>query len=309
MEKVCIMLSTYNGEKYLEEQLESIFLQSEVDVFLVVRDDGSNDDTIQILHNWSEKTQKVYFPDELNGFHCANGVGSSYMLLLRYCINNFPDVNYFGFADQDDVWKEDKVIRGVKALEKYDTDRTLYFTKKSIVDENLKRIGQDVIRFHNNFCDFLSPNDASGCTMLFNRSLGEQIIIANYEQTGFMHDSILMNVALCTGAKIIYDDYESILYRQHSSNVVGRKTEQLLTRKNLSIIFQKRRHYTRKEAVMILKFYGEQIAPETKKLLEEVMNVKNPISSFSLLKLYYLNSHRSYKDKLRFTATILLNGI
>ncbi len=309
MEQVCVLLSTYNGGKYLNEQLKSIFAQEDAEILVIARDDGSTDNTLSILNSWKERTQRVVIPKPLMGFHCDNGVGSSFIMLLKYCVANYPEINYFAFADQDDVWKNDKVFRGIKALKKSGSEKALYFTKKSIVDENLRTIGKDTIRFDNNFCDFLSPNDASGCTMMFNRAFGELIARAPYEEMPFMHDSALMCLAICTDTKIIYDEYESIFYRQHSNNTVGERDDRLITEKNMNILFSKRRHYTEKEARFILSNYSGCLSEDVSEKLNEVLHHKNPFTSIRLLFMYYKESKRKIKDKLRFTATVLFNGL
>ena len=95
--KVAVMMSTYNGELYIEEQIESILQQPGVDVFLYIRDDGSSDGTLRILQKYSS-TDKVHIQ---YGKHI--GIGNSFMELLW----SLPDTyDYYSFSDQDDIWEK-----------------------------------------------------------------------------------------------------------------------------------------------------------------------------------------------------------
>jgi len=310
MEKVCLLLSTYNGGKYLQEQLDSIFSQQDVEVLLVVRDDGSSDNTLDILKFNIENGQNILMPSELNGYHCKNGIGSSYMQLLRYALNNYESYNYFGFADQDDVWLSQKVIKAISMLDEKNNPSKLYFSKKIIVDENLQVCGEDVVRFQNNLCDYLSTNDASGCTMVFSKRLAE-IILSNQNilQMPFYHDVDVFNIATVSDTDIVLDNNSYILYRQHGSNDVGVNSKALISRKNIKKIFKPHKHYTKKFTKMLLDHYTQYLREDAKTLLDVVDNHYSVKNSIFLLKYYYKYSERSIKDKVKFTAEVFLNGI
>jgi len=310
MEKVCLLLSTYNGEKYLQEQLDSIFSQQNVDVLLVVRDDGSRDNTLDILRYNIEDGKNIIMPSELNGYHCANGVGSSYMQLLCYALNNYKTYNYFGFADQDDVWLPQKVKKAISMLDKKNNPSKLYFSKKTIVDENLHVCGEDVVRFQNNLCDYLSTNDAFGCTMVFSKKLAE--IVLSYQdilQMPFYHDIDVFNIAAVSATDIVLDNNSYILYRQHGDNDAGVNTKTLISWKNIKKIFKPRKHYTKKFTKMLLSCYSKWIRQDAKELLEVINSKRSLKTSLYLLRYYYRNSNRSIKDNLKFTGEIVLNGL
>ena len=100
-------MSTYNGERYLREQIDSILQQIDVEIELIIRDDGSNDGTVQIIEEYASKYPCI-------SYYCGDnvGVGKSFMELLK----NAPTADYYAFSDQDDVWLKDKLIRAVKAI-------------------------------------------------------------------------------------------------------------------------------------------------------------------------------------------------
>ena len=125
MEKVCVLMSTYNGEKYLKEQIESILNQENIEVDILIRDDGSTDNTLNILENYTQKYKNIryYTGENLRS-------AKSFMNLLF----TVKEYDYYAFSDQDDVWKKNKLYTAVSKLkEGYD----LYGGKKSIVDSEL----------------------------------------------------------------------------------------------------------------------------------------------------------------------------
>lgn len=130
MKKVQVLLSTYNGEKYLKEQIESILKQKEVDIHLLVRDDGSSDSTIKILEEISNKNKKITFYKGKN-----IGPARSFMELLK----KSEEADYYSFADQDDIWEENKIISAINKL-KNTNEPELYLSALGIVNEKLENI-------------------------------------------------------------------------------------------------------------------------------------------------------------------------
>lgn len=234
---VAVLMSTYNGEKYIKEQIESILAQRCVSVQLIIRDDGSQDNTLSICREYlhDHSNIKVFQGDN-------KGVGRSFMQLLRIDI----DTDYYCFADQDDIWLKDKLIRAVDMIraaegteehEKYRAQKgpVLYVSNQILVDANLNRIGMRFYREpRHDLIQTISTNDISGCTMVMNRELRE-IIIANANRPSDsilstrLHDTWVMIVAQIFG-KVVYDDEGWILYRQHDKNVVGAKKMSLFKR-------------------------------------------------------------------------------
>lgn len=129
MRNILVLMSTYNGEKYLKEQIDSILAQKNVEVTIRVRDDGSTDGTIRIL----EEYQKC---GKLNWYSSTNMGPAKSFLDLVY---NAPlKYDYYAFCDQDDYWKEDKLYKAIERLEHFDDKPALYHCELEIVDENRK---------------------------------------------------------------------------------------------------------------------------------------------------------------------------
>lgn len=195
MEKVQILLSTYNGEKYLKEQIESILNQEEVEISILIRDDGSKDKTIDILQELATNKKISYFQGK------NIGPARSFMELVNMA---GKDYDYYAFADQDDIWLPNKIKSAIKMIEESLKNNrevpALYISSQEVVDENLKTIG--IKKITGNFCfeGEMIRNFATGCTMVMNNKIVEQIkkFTPNYI---IMHDSWITRVCYAIGRK------------------------------------------------------------------------------------------------------------
>ena len=212
MDKVVVLLSTYNGEKYLEEQLLSLQGQTGVDVTVLVRDDGSTDNTCAILDKWSKKGL-------LSWYKGAN-LRPAKSFLDALC--NAPDADYYAFCDQDDVWLPDKLYRAVQSLRSCDGEYKLYFSPAILVDSSLNIIGELPLNYKFTAGEAVVTNPATGCTMLFNRNL-KKLIEKHPPQVLEMHDEWVYKVCLFMNGTIYADKESRIYYRQHGNNVIGAK--------------------------------------------------------------------------------------
>lgn len=213
MVKVTILMSTFNGDLFLEEQLKSLFKQRNVSINILVRDDGSTDGTIQIL----EKYKKVGLLDWYTGKNLKPA--KSFLDLLQKA--SFSD--YYAFCDQDDYWIEDKLEIALHQLEKYKSDKpALYYGCPRLTDENLKliKIPKTSRESMQDFQSALIESNATGCTMVFNYTLAELIKQKSPDYVG-MHDRWIHKVCIAVKGILIFDKDVHILYRQHSNNVIG----------------------------------------------------------------------------------------
>lgn len=210
--RICVLLSTYNGKKYLDEQLESILKQQNVDVDVLVRDDGSVDGTQQILRKW-EKTGKVSW---YQGENC--GPAHSFMDLIMQVDGQY---DYYAFADQDDKWKPEKLEKAVIKL-KDNQKESLYHSKTTLVNCKLEEIQSPFKEPYeiNSFGASLVTTTAVGCTMVWNRKLMDKLKL-HYPNYLIMHDSWIYVVCRAFDGAIVYDKESYILYRQHENNVIG----------------------------------------------------------------------------------------
>ena len=221
MPTVHVLMSTYNGEKFIAEQLDSILRQTGVSVKLYIRDDGSTDRTFPILEQYAAGDDRIILARGEN-----LGPGKSFMQLLK----TVPDAAYYAFADQDDVWMEDKLDRAVRLIREKEQseERTLpilYASNQMLVDADLHEIG---IRFKTppalDFYELLSRNMIYGCTMVLNHTLRTVCVVAPMPRDQVLraknHDAWVLYAGMLAG-EVIYDHESRILYRQHGENVVG----------------------------------------------------------------------------------------
>ena len=220
MIRVSILLSAYNGSKYIKEQLDSIFNQTYKNIEIIVRDDGSSDNTIEILKSYNIKP----IDTKIN-----LGAMGSFEDLLKYALQN-SNSDYFMFCDQDDVWDTKKVEKTLAKMEEMEKEfgniPLLVHTDLEVVDEKLNTINSSFMNFQkinpgiNKFHNLLIQNTITGCTVMINRKLAQKSLpIPNGV---IMHDWWIGLVASQFG-KIGYVDESTIKYRQHTSNTIGAK--------------------------------------------------------------------------------------
>lgn len=225
MKKVSIVLATYNGCKYLNEQLDSLLesdMLNELVSEIIISDDNSNDRTVQKIQEYSSRTSLIKLVNNSNG----QGVINNFMNGI-----NSAKGDFIMFCDQDDIWLPDKIKtmydKIVLMEKKYTKDIPLLaFSDLYIVDEFLNITSTSFISFHNIDIsrDFVTErlvlnNIVPGCVSIVNKKLIELSKINNTTKW-IMHDWWFVLVASSLG-KICYVDKPLMLYRQHSSNVVG----------------------------------------------------------------------------------------
>lgn len=299
MEKVAVLMSTYNGEKYIREQIDSILNQiGNFKLDLYVRDDGSNDNTVEILKEYEKR-------DKLKWYTGSNlKPAKSFIDLLNEC----GKYEYYAFADQDDYWHQDKIQRGINQLSQ-ETGPTLYCSNAELVNKDLKSLGRNVYRAQprTDFSTVICAGGLLGCTMIFNDGLAE-IIKAN-KKNGEMvlHDFYIAAVCASIGGNIIYDSNATMKYRQHGKNVVGvshglfgtikGRIKDISTKEPVSIASQ---------ANGILVDYKKYITFDNQKWLKQVAHYNdNNVSRLKLacsVRTKYINMNLSLK--LRFSILL-----
>lgn len=201
---VAVVMATYNGERFLKEQLDSIIKQDYCNLTTYIRDDGSTDKTVSIIKEYSEKYEKIKI------IHSDGNVGvpESFYRILRQ-IKNF---DYYAFADQDDVWESDKISNAVEKMETYNSKNIpiLYCSSFDYVDNNLQHVRDfaeqpETIDFYR--CIYYTPG--LGFTIVFNDELKKLALptdVGVYDKSyyGEYHDRRFIRTAVSFG-KIIYD--------------------------------------------------------------------------------------------------------
>ena len=222
---ISILLSTYNGEKYLSEQLDSILQQSYQNFIIYIRDDGSNDNTLNIImyyvHNFPSKIKLV--DDKVK----HRGAKLSFIWLMSHI-----ESDYYMFCDQDDVWLPNKIELSIDKLSKleniYPKSPILVHTEMYVTNSNLEIISSSLYRmmkinpkYVNHFNYMGVCCCAPGCSMIFNkRSRDVSINYDNDLSIIPMHDWwVAINTA--RDGYVSYIIEPTMLYRQHGKNVLG----------------------------------------------------------------------------------------
>ena len=238
--KIAILLATYNGEKYISEQIESILKQSYDNWNLYIHDDGSNDGTLEIIKKYQEKyPRKIYVLE-------SQKVGSAKNNFF-YLMRNVK-APYYMFCDQDDVWVSNKIELTIERMKKNEKSKInipiLIFSDLKVVDENLKIISPKMSKYQNlnmyykDIYHLMLQNIVTGCTCMINDKCKELALKCKKVENIIMHDWWCGIIAVYFG-KIDYIDIPLILYRQHTNNSVGAKNV-----RDVKYILYKVRDYT-----------------------------------------------------------------
>ena len=208
-----VLLSTHNGQAYLRPLMESVFGQDCHHLEVLVRDDGSNDDTVSLLREYAAGNRSVRV---IVGEHI--GVAQSYFELLRM---SSAAADFLMLCDQDDVWRGDKVSRAVGGLARCDPETpVLYCSRVAIVDEALRLLGySDLPRRGLSFRNALVQNVAMGCTIAVNQA-ARRLLLRRLPRDVCMHDWWMYLVVSAFG-QLAYDEEPAIFYRRHAGNVFG----------------------------------------------------------------------------------------
>ncbi|WP_168185589.1 glycosyltransferase family 2 protein [Acidiferrobacter sp. SPIII_3] len=213
---IAILLSTYNGEAYLADQLASLERQTYPYWRLIWRDDGSGDRTRAVMSEFSARLGKARC-HELTGPSGRLGVLESYMALLR-AARGYP---FVAFADQDDVWLPGKLARAAHILQGIKDRPALYCGRQMLVDRDLRPLRESpAFRADLPFPAALAQNIATGCTILLNRPAAD-IIARSRPPKISLHDWWSYIVVSAHGGPVFFDKEPHILYRQHLGNAIG----------------------------------------------------------------------------------------
>ena len=228
-----ILLATYNGERFIDKQIKSLVTQSrdtlDQELRLIIRDDGSTDNTLEIIKNRveyyrarRESPMEVHILDDKKPTGSPSG---NFMRLLR-----LSQADYVMFSDQDDMWyrrKTEETYACMRKLEeKYGkTTPLLVHTDLSLMDENGKKIAASFYDYQklpreDSLAQLLIQNTVTGCTVMMNKAAVELLKEAPSSEMLLMYDHYAAILVAATG-HIAFIDEPLIRYRQHSGNIVG----------------------------------------------------------------------------------------
>ncbi|MEO8736138.1 MAG: glycosyltransferase family 2 protein [Edaphobacter sp.] len=274
-----ILLATYNGERFLREQIDSIFAQDYGNWRVLARDDGSTDSTVSILEEYAAR-----FPDRFRVMPASAGTGHPKWNFLR--LMEASTSEYVCFADQDDVWLPQKLTLTMQAMKRLELRHgkdvpLLAFTDLRVVDERLETIADSFWKFHclnpsqvNRFARLIGQNVVTGSTAMANRRLVE--LALRMPDEADMHDSWVALIASAFGAAESVP-MQTVLYRQHGGNVLGaiERQNQLETTQPYNNKEQQRRlQLMEQQAKGMLRAYGADLSPSKLRLLQSLVRCR-----------------------------------
>ena len=254
-----VLMSTYNGEKYIREQIDSILCQEGVDVNLYIRDDGSRDKTRIILKEYSGKYNNIHVIEGEN-----LGIHKSFAELMKV-----PDLKgYIAFSDQDDVWDKDKLSSAIHKLNYFNAE--FYSSASRLVDSNLF----DLMRTTANSKEYrhyiignnkiLTPG-VQGCTIVISNSLFKKLTSSPFPDY-YGHDTWITIVAfyLCN---CYYDICPHMSYRQHDASWTGNRKNRFAQLKREYHFFMEGMNRYAKIAKDLLSYYSDDLNEDDQRFL------------------------------------------
>jgi glycosyltransferase involved in cell wall biosynthesis len=341
MNKVAVFLSSYNGEKYILQLLKSLENQTYKNFDLIVRDDGSNDQTVNIVLEFKRTAKINVIILESNGGHKIPelSLSSSFFKLTNYA-NKDLAYKYFMFCDQDDIWHNNKIQRMVEAIlleeAKSPTEAILVHSDLTLIDPKGKFIHhsfwdwQKINPWRNKTSQLLLQNTVTGCATIMNRKLSENLIEGPHL---YYHDHRLALVASLIGRLVPLNE-QLIDYRQHSLNVsgAGGKAQNFTTRTidALSLLVPNKIDFLNQdkkevvsssvrleklesivtfgilEAKYLLDLYENMISVETKRMLLELSELGK---KSLIIRIWILLSRKFLPNNLYRSAGLLIAAV
>lgn len=271
--RVVVLMSTYQGEHYVREQIASILAQLPAEGRLMIRDDGSADATGTLIE--SIEDARISFVRGQN-----IGFARSFLALLA---DAPQDAEMFMFSDQDDVWLPTKIDRAWRVLRDA-SGPTLYFSRLRLVDEFLRPMGDSPRPARGpSFENALAENIVTGCTIALNPAARTLVLATGDQRRIYFHDWWMYLVVSAFG-KVVMDDEPTLLYRQHGNNVVGRGIGARRYLRNLSFVRRKSWvHIMFSQIENFRAVHGKSLAPSRRRLLESRFDPRRPSSVARLI--------------------------
>ena len=265
-----VLMSTYNGERFVSEQVDSVLRQTHAPLRLVIRDDGSTDDTVGVLERFRVDPRVEVVRGENIGLPHA---------FFRLLDESGDDAELWALADQDDVWLDSKLARAVAALSSLDGP-ALYCARVLVTDEELRPLYPHELPHRGpSFANALVQNIALGCTVVLNRA-ARDLLRGRWPRECVMHDAWMYLVVSGAG-KVVYDEEVVVQYRQHGSNTVGMgrgPLSRLAGRVRRQLSAEGPRKHSRQDREL-LRTHVDDLTPDNRRVLEEFLAAQARLSA------------------------------
>lgn len=267
---VDILMATYNGEAFVEEQIRSIISQSYTDWRLLIRDDGSDDNTLSILHSLAQEDHRIQIITDLD---THLGVAHNFIHLLSY-----SSAPYCMFCDQDDIWLPNKIHKMLSEIHNLDntipqvvySNAYLWSAQQGII------ANRNTLTYPTTLRQMLFLNTGiQGAAAIFNRQICD--LLSQPLSAYAMHDHVLLLVGICFG-QVHYIHQPLMYYRQHNKNLTGNAPGSMWNKflqlhKNRHITVVSREHYNGVKA--FYEHFQQLLHKEDKLILEHYLLLPN----------------------------------
>ncbi|MDI6748792.1 MAG: glycosyltransferase family 2 protein [Rhodocyclaceae bacterium] len=293
---VAVLLATYNGGQYLQEFLDSLCAQTFTDFCVYVRDDGSKDNTLDILVKYAHRL-------DIRFLHSDEHLGA-FQSFFRLLVESGNDHLYYMLADQDDYWYEDKIERACRALVGSFDKNVLYCTRLEYVDEALQHLGFSPIPRVVDFRNAVVENIATGCTIAISRRVKLDLSVPD-KGDNFAHDWWLYMHCAAFG-NIIFDPQPSIKYRQHQTNTIGAAT------KRIDLLVRRVKRFVQGEKIFshqtraFLACYGKRLSMPHRILIEDLLSSATTFSGRIKIAMNPKITRQTWFDNVAFRTIYLL---
>ena len=277
--KVHIMLATYNGEKYLREQIDSILAQTYTDWSLYISDDGSDDTTPVIIEEYTDR-----YPDKIFSMNKSRIGGARKNFI--YLFEKVPTADLYMFSDQDDIWLPDKIKKMVEAYDRAKSENTLLYSDLTVVDSELNTISETFISdlHYSHKKEFMMMNNyIPGCVMMLDDKMISSV--GKIPKECIMHDWWIAMYATYIGS-IIPVNEKLHLYRQHDQNAIGANQDNLNGDLEKAVKKLKKR---KRQNNQFLKEYVSQLSDRDVKLFKRYNRMCNNEHSIKAVAAFILN--------------------
>ncbi len=302
---VAILLCSYQGESYMEDQLVSLIEQTHPRWRLFISDDGSRDRTLKIIQQF-----KLHHQLKLHLFNGPKqGFAQNFIGLTKH-----PKVKstYYAWADQDDIWRKRKLERAVRWLDRQPASLPLLFCSRTVLVDDLNRYIQPTFPYRKPkaFQNALVQNIAGGNTMVFNEKARQLFIKAAQHKNIPAHDWLMYQVVAACGGIVHYDEKPTLRYRQHTNNMIGMNVGVQARVNRFKLIFRGRYRTWNHHNIKALGLIYDHMTPQNQCTLDAFKTA----GSASLVKrLLFLKRSGVYRqtflDNIGLILSALLNKI
>lgn len=287
--QIAILLGTFNGAKYVEDQLDSFEDQSHTDWILWASDDGSTDNTISMVKAFASKVGG-------NRVHQVDGPKKGFAANFLSMVYN-PDLkaDAYAYSDQDDIWMKDKLERAAFFLGSVPANiPSLYCSRTLYVDENNRDLKtSNPYTKPATFNNAIVQNIASGNTMVFNNAARTILLKLGRDADVSLHDWITYIVVSGVGGQVYFDQNPTVRYRQHSGNLIGMNLGAKAALNRIVMLFRGRYKDWNDEHMLLLARIEDSLSDQSKNTLQKYLRFRK---ASLIQKLFWLNKIPVYRQ-------------